>query len=75
MSVSLKAILADEYRNLLSLRTRNKFVIIWRHIKIIVPLRYTYISGNFDPTQGVRLFSESARRIGLITLMKYQNLE
>ena len=31
--------------------------------------------GNFDLIQGVRLFLELARKIGLITLMKYQNFE
>ena len=36
---------------------------------------HSYISGNFDLIQGVRLFLESARKIGLITMMKYQNFE
>ena len=43
--------------------------------KKIVPLKCTYISGNFYPIQGVRLIRESTRKIGLITLMKYQNFE
>ena len=34
-----------------------------------------YISGNFDLIQGVRLLLELARKIGLITMMKYQNYE
>ena len=32
-------------------------------------------SGNFDFIQGVRLFLELARKIELITMMKYQNFE
>ena len=62
--------------NLLSLRTRNTINIIrWRHIKKIYLLKCSYISDNFDLIQGVRLFLELARKIGLITMMKYQNFE
>ena len=38
-------------------------------------LKCCYISGNFDLIQGVRLFLELARKIGLITMMKYQNFD
>ena len=47
----------------------------WRHIKKIVLLKCSYISDNFDPIQGVRLFLELARKIRLITLMIYQNFK
>ena len=63
-------------RNLLSLRTRNTInIYIWRHIKKIVVLKCSYISGNFDLIQGVILVLELARKIGLITMMKCQNFE
>ena len=41
----------------------------------IVPSKHTYVSDNFDPIGDVRLFLELARKIGLITMMKYQNFE
>ena len=41
----------------------------------IVHLKRSYISCNFDLIQGVWLFLKLARKIGLITLMKYQNFE
>ena len=44
-------------------------------MKKIVPIKFSHNSGNFDPIQGVRLFLELARKIGLITLMKHQNFE
>ena len=31
------------------------------------------MSGNFDLIQGVRIFLELSRKIGLITMVKYQN--
>ena len=77
MRVSLKVILADENRNLLSLRRRNRINTLnrWCHIKKIVPSKCSYMSGNFDLIQGIRLFLELARKIGLMTMMKYQNFE
>ena len=30
---------------------------------------------NFDPIYGIRVYLELARKIGLITVMKYQNFE
>ena len=72
MSVTL----ADEsWKSPLIENKKYNQYIRWRHIKKIVLLKCSYISGNFDVVQSVRLFLELARKIGLITLMKYQNFE
>ena len=44
-------------------------------MKKIVLLKCSYTSGNFDLIQGIRLFLELARKIGLITMMNYQKFE
>ena len=76
LSGSLSVTLADENRKspLIEYKKYNQYI-RWCHIKKIVLLKYSYISGNFDLIQGVRLFLELARQIGLITMMKYQNFE
>ena len=44
-------------------------------MKKIVLLKCSYICANFDLIQGVRLLLELARKIELITMMKFQNCE
>ena len=76
LSGSLSVTLADEsWKSPLIEDKKYNQYIRWRHIKKIVLLKCSYISGNFDLIQGVRLFLELARKIGLITMMKYQNFE
>ena len=76
LSGSLSVTLADEsWKSPLIEDKRYNWYIRWRHIKKIVLLKCSYISGNFDLIQGVRLFLELARKIGSITMMKYQNFE
>ena len=72
----MSATLADEsWKSPLIEDKKYNQNIRWRHIKKIVLSKCSYISGNFDLIQGVRLFLESARKIGLIAIMKYQNFE
>ena len=74
LSGSLSVTLADEsWKSPLIEDKKYNQYIRWRHIKKIVLLKCSYISGNFDLIQGVRLFLELARKIGLIIMMKYQN--
>ena len=76
MSGSLSVTLTDEsWKSPLIEGKKYNLYIRWRHIKKIVLSKCSYISGNFDHIQGVRLFLPLARRIGLITMMKYQNSE
>ena len=44
-------------------------------MKKIVLSKCSYISGNFDLIQDIRLFLELARKIALIKMMEYQNSE
>ena len=76
LSGSLSGTLADEsWKSPLIEDKKYNQYIRWRHIKKIVLSKCSYISDNFDLIQGVRLFLELARKIGLITMMKYQNFE
>ena len=76
LSGSLSATLANEsWKSPLIEDKKYNQYIRWRHIKKIVLSKCSYISGNFDLIQDVRLFLELARKIGLITIMKYQNFE
>ena len=76
LSGSLSVTLADEsWKSPLIEDKKYNQYIRWRHIKKIVLSKCSYISGNFDLIQGVRLFLELARKIRLITMMKYQNFE
>ena len=75
-SGSLSVTLADEsWKSPLIEDKKYNQYIRWRHIKKIVLLKCSYISGNFDLIQDVRLFLELTRKIGLITVMKYQNFK
>ena len=75
LSGSLSVTLADEsWKSPLIEDKKYNQYIRWRHIKKIVLLKCSYISGNFDLIQGVRLFLELARKIGLITMMKWVTL-
>ena len=76
LSDSLSGTLANEsWKSPLTEDKKYNQYIRWPHIKKIVLLKCSYISGNFDLIQDVRLFLELARKIGLITMMKYQNFE
>ena len=76
LSGSLSVTLADEsWKSPLIEDKKYNWYIRWRHIEKIVLLKCSYISGNFDLIQGIRLSLELARKIGLITMMKYQNFE
>ena len=76
LSGSLSVTLADESWKspLIGDKKYNQYI-RRRHLKKIVLLKCSYISGNFDLIQGVRLCLEFARKIGLIAMMKYQNFE
>ena len=72
LSGSLSVTLADEsWKSPLIEDKKYNQYIRWRHIKKIVLLKCSYIFGNFDLIQDVRLFLELTRKIGLITMMKY----
>ena len=76
LSGSLSGTLADESWKSPLIEDKKYYQYIrWRHIKKIVLSDCSYIFGNFDLIQGVRLFLELARKIGLIIVMKYQNFE
>ena len=76
LSGSLNVTLANEsWKSPLIEDKKYNQYIRWRHIKKIVLLKCSYISGNFDLIQDVRLLLELARKIGLITTTKYQNFE
>ena len=73
---SLSVTLADEsWKSPLIKDKKYNQYIRWHHIKKIVLLKCSYISDNFDLIQSIRLILELARKIGLITMMKYQNFE
>ena len=63
LSGSLSVTLADESWKspLIEDRKYNSYI-RWRYIEKIVLLKFSYISGNFDLIQGVRLFLELARK-------------
>ena len=76
MSGSLSVTLADEsWKSPLIVDKKYNQYIRWRYIKKIVLSKCSHISDNFDLIHGVRLFLELARKIRLITMMKYQNFE
>ena len=76
LSGSLSVTLADKSWKSPHIEDKKYNICIrWRHIKKIVLSKCSYISDNFDLIQGVRLFLELVRKIGLITMMKYKNLE
>ena len=76
LSGSLSGTLADESWKSPPIEDKKyNWYIRWRHIRKIVLPKCSYISGNFDLIQGIRQILELARKIGLITMMKYQNFE
>ena len=76
LSGSLSVTLVDErWKSPLIEDKKYNYYIRLCHIEKIVLLKCSYISGNFDLIQGVRLFLELTRKIELITMMKYQNFE
>ena len=76
LSGSLSVTLADESWKFPPIEcNKYNWYVRWRHIEKIVLSKCSYIFDNFDLIQGVRLFLELARKIGLITMMKYQNFE
>ena len=65
LSGSFSVTLADEsWKSPLIEDRKYSQYIRWRHIEKIVPLKCSYISGNFDLIQSIRLFLELARKIG-----------